>query len=119
MNFRKFYCCFLVIEKPRVVYSSAPIINKPEKKKKKKKDNAEEGGGGIKTGDHGKAGPPGDGVPSGSFVPLPEMMMHEQTHVSNFLAQIKISRNGAVFSIVHHWNLKITQDAKQCTTLCV
>ncbi|XP_048772855.1 RNA-binding protein 42-like [Ostrea edulis] len=71
-----------VIEKPRVVYSSAPIINKPEKKKKRKKDNSEEGGGGnnMVTGDQSKVGPPVDIAPSGSFIPPPEVMTHEQIH---------------------------------------
>ncbi|XP_061188986.1 RNA-binding protein 42-like [Saccostrea echinata] len=65
-----------VIEKPKVVYSSAPVINKPEKKKKKKKDNSEEGGSQGETGNQNKTGPPGGNVPTVTPVPQPEVVTH-------------------------------------------
>lgn len=69
-----------MIEKPRVVYSSAPVINKPEKKKKKKKE--EEGGPQADTGDQSKGGPSGGIVPAMMPVPQPEVKVHEPIHVS-------------------------------------
>lgn len=71
---------FVVIEKPRVVYSSAPVINKPEKKKKKKKE--EEGGPQGDTGDQSKVGPSGGIVPAMMPVAQPEVKVHEPIHVS-------------------------------------
>lgn len=67
-----------MIEKPRVVYSSAPVINKPEKKKKKKKE--EEGGPQGDTGDQSKVGPSGGIVPAMMPVPQPEVKVHEPIH---------------------------------------
>lgn len=69
-----------MIEKPRVVYSSAPVINKPEKKKKKKKE--EEGGPQGDTGDQSKGGPSGGIVTAMMPVPQPEVKVPEPIHVS-------------------------------------
>lgn len=67
-----------MIEKPRVVYSSAPVINKPEKKKKKKKE--EEGGPQGDTGDQSKGGPSGGIVTAMMPVPQPEVKLPEPIH---------------------------------------
>ena len=71
---------FLVIEKPRIVYSSAPVINKPEKKKKKKKED--DGGKQGDTPDPSKAGPSMGAAPAVMPMPQPEIKVHEHIHVS-------------------------------------
>ncbi|XP_078324787.1 uncharacterized protein LOC111122551 isoform X2 [Crassostrea virginica] len=65
-------------EKPRIVYSSAPVINKPEKKKKKKKedDGGQQGG----TPDPSKAGPSMGAAPAVMPMPQPEIKVQEHIH---------------------------------------